>query len=234
MGRKKAIRLTEIQQKDNVLVPEKRLLERTENSYNQDFFNNENPIVLELGCGKGEYTVGLASRFADKNFVGIDVKGERIWVGSTLADEKKLSNVAFIRTEIQWLENFFAPQQISEIWIPFPDPQPKDRNEKHRLTHVKYLNLYKKILIPNGIVHLKTDSQTLFEYTLAVLKVPGFENIAVEDLEKSPKTKDLQFTFDLYQSDLQAFHQGIQTRFESKFLARKQAIHYLQFRFEAG
>jgi tRNA (guanine-N7-)-methyltransferase len=233
MGRKKAIRLTEIQQKDNVLVPEKRLLEKTDKPWNQNFFNNENPIVLELGCGKGEYTVGLASKFADKNFVGIDVKGERIWVGSTLADEKKLTNVAFIRTEVQLLENFFAPQQISEIWIPFPDPQPKDRNQKHRLTHIKYLNLYKKLLVPNGIVHLKTDSKALFEYTLAVLQVPGFENTVVEDLEKAPKTKNLQFTFDLYQSDLLAFHHSIQTRFESKFLARKQAIHYLQFRFEA-
>ena len=195
------------------------------------YFNNANPIVVELGCGRGEYTFGLAEIFPYKNYVGMDVKGERMWMGSTIALEKDLKNVCFIRSEIQFLNNYFSDGEISEIWIPFSDPRPKTKEEKHRLSNAKYLQLYKKLLKPNGWVNFKTDNTSLFEYTLGMLGIEGYAKITdLEDI--SPLVKDAEFTFDLYKSDLTDLHYGIKTRFEEKFLNRGQVIHYLRFRFE--
>ncbi|HPV56712.1 MAG TPA: tRNA (guanosine(46)-N7)-methyltransferase TrmB, partial [Tenuifilaceae bacterium] len=138
--------------------------------WRSDYFKNSNPIVLELGCGKGEYSVGLAKMFPEKNFIGADIKGARLWRGAKTAVEEKMSNVAFIRTRIEHIASFFAPEEVDEIWVTFPDPQPREKKSKKRLTSSRFLNHYAKFLKPNGIVHLKTDSQALHAYTKAVIE----------------------------------------------------------------
>lgn len=182
------------------------------------FFENSNPIVLEIGCGKGDYTTGMAALFPDKNFVGTDIKGDRIWKGSTVAIENNLSNVAFLRTEIYILEQFFAPCEISDIWITFPDPRPRTKDEKHRLTSERFIDIYKKILAPNGCIHFKTDSDFLYEHTLDLLK--NSQTIAA---------KNLLFTTDVYQSDLLADHHGLTTTYERRYLSEGKKIKYLKF-----
>jgi tRNA (guanine-N7-)-methyltransferase len=229
LARKKLTRFADNIYRDNILEPGKPLYETIKGHWHSDYFQNQNPLVLELGCGKGEYTSGLAQVFPDKNFVGIDVKGERIWVGSTIAIEQKLNNVAFVRTEIQFLENFFSESEIAELWIPFPDPKAKVRWEKHRMTNARYLHLYKKLLQPGGIVNFKTDNVPLFEYTLGVLGVEGFANTS-ELPEKAPEIEGLQFTFDLYNSDILHYHHGVQTRFEERYLQRGRKICYMRLK----
>lgn len=135
--------------------------------WNEQFFKNDHPIVLELGCGKGEYSVGLAKLFPEKNFIGIDIKGARMWTGAKQSLEESLSNVAFLRTHIELLENFFAPSEISEIWITFPDPQMTKVNK--RMTSTRFMKLYRKFLKPEGVIHLKTDSNFMFTYTSAMV-----------------------------------------------------------------
>jgi len=231
MGRKKEIRYIEINTRENIILSENELYTCIKGNWNEKYFKNNNPIVVELGCGRGEYSVGLAEIFPDRNFVGIDVKGERMWMGSTIAIERKLNNVAFVRTEIQFLNNFFSDEEISEIWIPFSDPRPKTKEEKHRLSNAKYLHLYKKLLKPEGWINFKTDNTLLFEYTLGILNVKDYP-IYTEIKETSPEIKDLEFTFDLYKSGLEEIHHGIKTKFEEKFLLKNQPIHYLRFRFK--
>ena len=140
-------------------------------------FHNNNPLVLELGCGQGEYTVGLSKAHPEKNFIGVDIKGNRIWTGAKTCIENHITNAAFLRTRIDFIEHCFLPGEVSEIWITFPDPQPQKPRAKKRLTHPLFLNRYKKILQPGGLVHLKTDSTSLYEYTLEVIqehKLPMF------------------------------------------------------------
>lgn len=132
-------------------------------------FQNHSPLLLELGCGRGEYTVGLAEKNADKNFIGIDVKGNRIWTGAKYAIDNQLNNVAFLRTRIDFIEHCFDKNEVDEIWITFPDPQPQKTRARKRLTHPMFLNRYKTILKPGGLIHLKTDSTSLYEYTLSVI-----------------------------------------------------------------
>ena len=136
--------------------------------WHSDFFRNDNPIVLELGCGKGEYTVGLARAHRSINYIGVDIKGARMWRGLTQAREEGLTNVAFIRTRIDQIEHFFAPDEVSEIWVTFPDPHPGEgeRNARHRLTSPEFLERYRKIVRPDGILNLKTDSPIMYEFTL--------------------------------------------------------------------
>ena len=143
--------------------------------WNEQFFKNKNPLVLELGCGKGEYTVGLAERYPNKNFIGIDIKGARFWRGAKTAIENELPNVAFIRAQIELVENLFATNEIDEIWITFPDPQIKYKRTKHRMTNDLFLKRYKNILNDAGIVHLKTDSEFMHGYTLGLLHGQGHE-----------------------------------------------------------
>ena len=145
--------------------------------WKKDFFKNENPIVLELGCGKGEYTVGLAKNNAAKNFIGVDAKGARIWVGAKEAIEQKMNNVAFIITRIEFIEGCFAKNEIDEIWLTFPDPQPQKTRARKRLTHSLFLNRYMKFLKPNGHLHLKTDSTSFYDYTLGSLNDFGMQTI---------------------------------------------------------
>jgi tRNA (guanine-N7-)-methyltransferase len=139
-------------------------------SWHSDYFKNSNPIVLELGCGKGEYTIGLSENNHSKNYIGVDIKGNRIWVGAKYAIENNLNNVAFLRTRIDFIEHCFLENEIDEIWITFPDPQPQSTRKRSRLTNPLFLNRYKKILKKGGLIHLKTDSTSLYEYTLQAIE----------------------------------------------------------------
>ncbi|MDE6300215.1 MAG: tRNA (guanosine(46)-N7)-methyltransferase TrmB [Muribaculaceae bacterium] len=178
-----------------------------------EFFGNDNPIVLELGCGKGEYTVGLARLFPDKNFIGIDIKGARMHSGATDAARSGLRNVAFIRTQIELLESFFAPGEVSELWITFPDPQMKKVSK--RLTGTRMLELYRKVLRPGGMVRLKTDSPFLYTYTRAMAALNGLRAEVDTD--------------DLYHSGLVDPILSIRTHYETQWLARGLTIKYLAF-----
>ncbi len=217
MARKKLIRFQENTEKQHLLEPGKPLYDTIKGNWNKEYFHNDHPIVVELACGRGEYTTGLAAQIPFKNFIGVDVKGDRLWKGSVIAESQGLQHVAFLRTNIQQLENFFAPGEISEIWITFPDPRPKDRDDKRRLTHAKFLQIYQKLLTPNGLVHLKTDNPDLFTFSLQTLKEFG--------------VKDLLSTQDLYHSDLMTYHYGIKTKYEQKYATEGVKINYLQFRF---
>ena len=182
------------------------------------FFGNNNPIVLELGCGKGEYTVGLAKRYPNKNFIGIDIKGARFWRGAKTALEETLPNVAFIRTQIELVAHLFFTHEVAEIWITFPDPQIKYKRTKHRLTNQVFLDRYKQILSPTGCVHLKTDSEYMHGYTLGLLQGMGlpiaYANHDVYKNEGSPEEV-----------------LGIQTFYENQYLAVGKPITYLRFSF---
>lgn len=183
--------------------------------WNKEFFKNDNPIVLELGCGKGEYTVGLAKKYPNKNFIGIDIKGARLWRGCKTSNEDKMTNVAFVRTHIQMIESYFAQNEVSEIWITFPDPQLKKPNK--RLTCERFLSLYKNILKSEGIVHLKTDSQELYEFTKDEVLIPT-------------KREILYNTNNLYNSDFKEDVIEIQTFYEAMYLKIGKPITYLKFR----
>ena len=185
-------------------------------NWQQHFFHNTNPIVLELGCGKGEYTVTLARKYPEKNFIGIDIKGARLWRGAKTATMEQLSNVAFIRTRIDCIESFFAAGEVSEIWITFSDPQPK--NARKRLTSTLFLSRYRHFLQPKGIVHLKTDSQLLHEYTKA--------SVIHNQLEL------LEANADIYGSGCADELLSIKTHYEQLFLKQGLPITYLRFRID--
>ena len=185
--------------------------------WNTDFFNNNNPIILELGCGKGEYSVGLAQKYPDKNFIGIDIKGARFWRGAKTAVETGLENVAFVRTQIELINHIFVENEVDEIWITFPDPQIKYKRTKHRMTNSQFLQLYKKILKKDGVVHLKTDSEFMHGYTLGLLHGEGhdvlYANHNVYVNEGSPAEV----------TDLQTFY-------EKQYLEINKAITYIRFK----
>lgn len=182
------------------------------------FFKNDKPLILELACGKGEYTVNLAKLFPDKNFIGIDYKGNRIWRGAKTAIEEGISNVGFLRIQIETILEYFDAAEVSEIWITFPDPQPQDSREKKRLTNPAFLARYKHILKPDGIMHLKTDNDGFYAYTL--------EQIELQQLQKEKETTDL------YHSDLVDEVLSIKTYYEKKYLATDKNINYVQWRFK--
>lgn len=184
--------------------------------WHADRFGNLNPIVLELGCGKGEYTVGLAERYPAKNFIGIDIKGARMWRGAKDSNDKKLPNVSFLRTRIEFINSFFAPGEVEEIWITFPDPHLKKKREKKRLPGPGFLNSYRQFLRNNGIIHLKTDSLDLYEYTMSVVTENGFEILAA--------------TKDLYNEMADDPLLSIRTFYENMFLNQGIPITYLAFR----
>ena len=182
--------------------------------WNSEYFHNANPIVLELGCGKGEYAVGLGKQFPDKNFIGVDIKGARMWTGAKIVEEEGLENVAFLRTSIEIIDRMFAPSEVSEIWITFPDPQMKKVNK--RLTSTLFLNNFRKILKDGGTVHLKTDSPFLYTYTHASI-----------ELNRLPLEVD---TIDLYHSGLANDILDIKTHYEMQWLERGLTIKYIKFR----
>jgi tRNA (guanine-N7-)-methyltransferase len=186
-------------------------------NWNKTVFKNNNPIVLELGCGKGEYTVGLAKLDPDKNYIGIDIKGARFWRGAKTALEEHLDNAVFLRTQIELIEFAFAENEVSEIWITFPDPQIKYKRTKHRLTNLKFLERYKKLLKPGGKVHLKTDSEFMHGYTLGLLHGLGYKveyaNHHVYHLQGSPEEVT-----------------QIQTFYEQQYLEQDKPITYIRFK----
>jgi tRNA (guanine-N7-)-methyltransferase len=186
-------------------------------SWHSDYFKNSNPIVLELGCGKGEYTIGLSENNHSKNYIGVDIKGNRIWVGAKYAIENNLNNVAFLRTRIDFIEHCFLENEIDEIWITFPDPQPQSTRKRSRLTNPLFLNRYKKILKKGGLIHLKTDSTSLYEYTLQVIE----EN----------KNLIIWQTDNLYQNcpDNRQELIQIKTHYEKLFTDKGENIKYICF-----
>ncbi len=222
MGSKnKQKRFKENETFSNLLQPDRQTLLddnfELKGKWHKDFFKNDNPIVLELGCGKGEYSLGLAERYPEKNFIGIDIKGARIWRGAKTALEKEMKNVGFIRMQIELLDKAFAEGEVSEIWITFPDPQIKYKRLKHRLTNPNFLELYKKIMEKNGILHLKTDSEYLHGYTLGLLQGLGHEILyAHHDIYKNTEAPEILT--------------NIQTFYEKQFLEINKPITYIKFK----
>lgn len=186
--------------------------------WNGDVFANAAPIVLELGCGRGEYTVGLAKSEPQRNFIGLDIKGARMWTGARQVEEEQISNAAFLRCEIENIGHFFAPGEVDELWITFPDPQMQ--KVRKRLTSTRFLNLYRTILRPDGIVNLKTDSPFLYEYTRRLVGINGLEVLACTD--------------NLYESGLVDPVTSIKTYYEQQWLSRGKQIKLISFRLPAG
>ena len=185
--------------------------------WNSEFFKNDNPIVLELGCGKGEYSVGLAERFPEKNFIGIDIKGARFWRGAKTAVETGMNNVAFVRTQIELINHIFTENEVSEIWITFPDPQIKYKRTKHRMTNSGFLKRYKAILKPEGVANLKTDSEFMHGYTLGLLHGEGHEVLYANHNVYKQGGSPEEVT-------------SIQTFYESQYLEKNKPITYIRFK----
>ena len=187
--------------------------------WHSEVFKNNNPIVVELGCGRGEYTIGLSSNDTSKNYIGVDVKGNRIWTGAKFALESKMNHVAFLRTRIDFIDYCFAENEVSEIWITFPDPQPKKNQARKRLTNPDYfLNRYKRILKPGGIIHLKTDNTFFYEYTMDVIKEKKLELVfATNDLYKNCPANRQELT-------------KIKTYYEGLFTSKGEDIKYCCFK----
>ena len=208
-----------VAQRDNVLEPGKENYFQMKGKWNSNYFHNDHPITLELACGRGEYTIGMAELYPNRNYIGVDIKGDRLWKGSTWAMEKNLKNVAFLRTQIQLLHNFFEPGEVDEVWLTFPDPRPKKRDIERRLSNNTFLNIYKEVLRPNGTFRFKTDNTGLFEFTL-------------QELSDRKDIRNLQVTTDVYQSALRDEVLGIKTRYEEMFASRGETIKYLRFEFQ--
>lgn len=186
--------------------------------WGSEYFKNHNPIVLELGCGKGEYTIGLAKRYPDKNFIGVDIKGNRIWTGAKTAIENKMNNVAFIRTRIDFIDKCFAEGEIDEIWITFPDPQPQKTRIRNRLTNMMFICRYKNILKKRGIIHLKTDNEPFYDFTREVIAENKLQLLdATNDLYADTTQRDEALT-------------SIKTYYEKKFSDLGFKICYLRFK----
>ena len=221
MGKNKLARWTELGSYDNVIQPEIEDVSGKDHPikgrWNQDLFKNGNPITLELGCGKGEYTVGLANNFPQNNFIGIDIKGARMWRGAKTSNEQKLPNVAFLRTRIEFINSFFSSDEVDEIWITFPDPHPGGRNSNKRLTSPWFLNSYRIFLKDKGLIHLKTDNKELYDFTCKVLSHNNVETIIS--------------TNDLYTEKIDNIL-SIRTHYEKIFLDAGLKINYLSFRLD--
>jgi len=211
MAQKKLVRFAEIKTFPNVLQYPKDM----EGNW-KDFFKNTNPITLELACGKGEYALGLGRMYTQRNFIGVDVKGNRIWKGAKTALLEGLGNVAFLRTQMDRVTDYFANGEVDEIWITFPDPQLRLAKIKKRLTHPKFLRLYKQFLKPGGIVHLKTDSPDLYNFTKTVV-----------DLHKLELITDID---NIYRWPVISPELSIKTHYESLDIAGSNKVHYLQFK----
>jgi tRNA (guanine-N7-)-methyltransferase len=219
VGKNKLRRFAENTTFPNLIQPEFKEVFRTNYSLKgqwcKSFFKNDKPIVLELGCGKGEYTVGMAKMFPEKNFIGIDIKGARLWRGAKTAYESGMSNVAFIRTRIENITSFFAEDEVSEIWITFPDPQLKRINALKRLTSSVFLGLYKTFLKPQGLIHLKTDSLALHRYTRSLAELNELKvHCSIEDI---------------YGGGIEDPILSIKTFYEGQFLEQGLPITYICF-----
>ena len=221
MGSKNKLkRFKENETFSNVIQPDRETVQNDifplKGKWKSDFFKNDHPIVIELGCGKGEYSVHLATQNPNVNYIGIDIKGARFWRGAKTALEQGLKNVAFLRTQIELISACFAENEVDQIWITFPDPQIKYKRTKHRLTRPEILMDYKKIIKQGGVIHLKTDSEFLFGYTLGTVSQLGEILYAHHDIYNN--------------SDAPKAATAIQTFYEEQFLAKNKAITYTQFR----
>jgi tRNA (guanine-N7-)-methyltransferase len=210
MGQKKLIRFAELDGFKNVLQFPVGIGGKW-----KDFFGNDNPITLELACGKGEYAVGLGKLYPNRNFIGVDLKGNRIWVGAKKSLQQNLANVGFLRTQIDQVADYFSPGEVAEIWITFPDPQLRLSKAKKRLTHPKFLRLYQKFLVPGGIIHLKTDSPDLYDFTKLVISLYGCTIHTEKD--------------DVFSEAAISDEMKIKTHYESLDIAGSNRIHYLSF-----
>ncbi len=210
MAQKKLIRFKEIKSFANVME----YPENMQGKWNE-FFKNDNPIILELACGKGEYTVGLGKLYLDKNFIGVDIKGNRMWAGAKIALACKMMNVGFLRTQINKINQYFSKNEVAEIWITFPDPYLRKSKTRKRLTHPKFLRLYTQFLKPNGLIHLKTDSPDLYHFTKTVI-----------DLYDLKTVSDIN---DLYKNENITAELKIKTHYESMDIAKSNTIFYLCF-----
>lgn len=210
MGQKKLVRFEELKTFSNVLQFPPGISGKW-----KDFFQNENPVILELACGKGEYAVGLGQLYPRKNFIGVDLKGNRIWVGAKKALQQNLKNVAFLRTQIDKITEYFANDEVSELWITFPDPQLRISKAKKRLTHPKFLRLYQQFLVPGGLINLKTDSPDLYHFTKTVIELYGCTlHKDHDDIDKESSIGE---------------ELKIKTHYESLDIAGSNRIHYLCF-----
>lgn len=215
MGKDKLRRFAEVDTFSNVLQLDAG--KPFKGSWSKSFFKNNNPVVLELACGKGEYTVNLAHLFPDKNFIGVDYKGNRIWRGAKTALEENVNNVGFLRIQIENIVDYFAPGEVDEIWITFPDPQPQLSREKKRLTSSRFLGKYKQFLKPGGYINLKTDNDSLHAYTAEkIVELNLGLHIKTEDLYHSPYANEVL---------------SIKTYYEKKYLKDNKNINYLKFSF---
>ena len=218
MSRKKLVRFAQNEVNPNVVQAGKPIFDQIKGQWNTLQFANDQPLIVELACGRGEFTLGLGRQYPNQNFIGVDIKGSRIWKGSSSATAEGIHTVAFLRTQIQQLQDFFAPGEISELWITFPDPFPRDGDEKRRLTSPKFLEMYKQLVKPGGLIHFKTDNTGLYEYTDLVLN-------------DRPDCQIHFNTADFYESELRDAHHGIKTRYEKIFSAKGEKIKYIQFSF---
>ena len=218
MSRNKLVRFAQNEVNPNVVQEGKPIFEQVKGQWNTLQFAVNQPLVVELACGRGEFTLGLGRQYPNQNFIGVDIKGSRIWKGSSTATAEGIHNVAFLRIQIQQLQDFFAPNEISELWITFPDPFPRDGDEKRRLTSPKFLEMYKQLVKAGGLIHFKTDNTGLYEYTELVLS-------ARLDCQIRNNTSDF------YESELRDAHYGIKTRYEKIFSDKGEKIKYIQFSF---
>jgi len=211
VSKKKLAKFAELASFSNVVANPKDL----RGKWAGDYFKNSGPITLDLGCGKGEYTIALAGKYPERNFIGLDVKGARLWSGAGSASERELANVAFIRGRAEMLAEYFAQGEVNEIWLAFPDPFPKRRHAAKRLTGEAYLDIYRKVITPGGLIHVKTDDPGLFDFTLANISANGWRILElIEDLYALPAVDDI-------------LH--IQTKYERQFLAVGKKIRYVRF-----
>jgi tRNA (guanine-N7-)-methyltransferase len=222
VGKNKLARWNELETLNNVFQPEINAVfgkdHQVKGTWNKQVFRNLNPLVLELGCGKGEYTVGLATSFPGNNYIGVDIKGARMWRGAKTANENNLPNVAFLRTRIEFINSFFDADEVDEIWITFPDPHPGGRNSNKRLTSPWFLNKYRLFLKDKGLIHLKTDNTELYNYSKKVVLQNGLKLVTS--------------TSDLYSENFSDDILSIKTHYEKIFLKDGLKINYLSFRLD--
>ncbi len=225
MGHRKLKKFAEVATFNNVFEPTQAAGEPIDfplkGKWNADYFKNDNPIILELGCGKGEYTIGLAKRFPNKNFIGMDIKGARLWRGAKIAVEEKMANVAFVRNRIDFIESYFGPNEVSEVWIPFPDPYPRKGKTEKRLMSASFVKRYRNLAKPGAIIHFKSDNADLYAYAMEQVQEHKYKLLA--------NSADVYSDASTLGEEREELLTKIQTYYESTFLAIGKKIHYVEF-----